>query len=255
MELRALGFLGNRKLMQRVEKFARDYIEKTVADPALRKALTPDYQIGCKRILVSDDYYQAFNRPNVSLVTSPIDHVTAKGIVTADGALHECDTLIYATGFRANEPLADINIVGRSGHTLAHDWRFGAEAYYGITVAGYPNFFMLLGPNTGLGHNSIIFMIEAQARYVMHCLGWLFREGADQVEVRRNVQADFNAKLKADMDRTVWQSGCHSWYLNENGTNSTIWPGFTVSYWWQTRHPDPHDFVITAPQPTVAALA
>jgi cation diffusion facilitator CzcD-associated flavoprotein CzcO len=241
--------------MERVEKFARDYIEKTVADPALRQALTPDYQIGCKRILVSDDYYQAFNRPNVALVTAPIDHVTANGIVTADGQSHEFDTLIYATGFRANEPLADLNIVGRGGHTLSHDWRFGAEAYYGITVAGYPNFFMLLGPNTGLGHNSIIFMIEAQVRYVMHCLGWLFREGADEVEVRRNVQADFNAKLKKDMDRTVWQSGCHSWYLNENGTNSTLWPGFTLSYWWQTRHPDPQDFVITTPQPTVAALA
>jgi cation diffusion facilitator CzcD-associated flavoprotein CzcO len=241
--------------MERVEKFARDYIEKTIPDPALRKALTPDYQIGCKRILVSDDYYQAFNRPNVSLITSSIDRVTAQGIVTADGQLHECDTLIYATGFRANEPLADINIAGRGGHTLAHDWRFGAEAYYGITVTGYPNFFILLGPNTGLGHNSIIFMIEAQVRYVMHCLGWLVREEAFEVEVRRNVQREFNAKLKSDMDRTVWQSGCHSWYLNENGTNSTIWPGFTASYWWQTRHPDPHDFVITAPQPAAAALA
>jgi hypothetical protein len=106
-----------------------------------------------------------------------------------------------------------------------------------------------------LGHNSIIFMIEAQVRYVMHCLGWLFREEADEVEVRRNVQQDFNAKLKKDMDRTVWQSGCHSWYLNENGTNSTIWPGFTLSYWWQTRQPDPHDFVIRLPEPAAAALA
>ena len=254
MEMRALGFLGNRKLMQRVEKFAHDYLEKTIPDPELRKALTPDYQIGCKRILVSDDYYQSFNRPNVALATSPIDHATANGIVTADGQTHEFDTLIYATGFRANEPMAELNIVGRSGHTLAHEWRAGAEAYYGITVAGYPNFFVLLGPNTGLGHNSIIFMIEAQVRYVMHCLGWLFREGADEVEVRRDVQRAFNAKLKADMNRTVWQSGCHSWYLNENGTNSTIWPGFTVSYWWQTRQPDPHDFVIAVPGKVVPAL-
>ncbi len=177
MEMRALGFLGNRKIMERVEKFARDYIEKTITDPALRKALTPDYQIGCKRILVSDDYYQAFNRANVSLVTSPIDHVTAKGVVTTDGQLHEFDTLIYATGFRANEPLAEIHIAGRNGHTLAQDWRSGAEACTRITVTGYPNFFILLGPNTGLGHNSIIFMIEAQVRYVMHCLGWLFRRG------------------------------------------------------------------------------
>jgi cation diffusion facilitator CzcD-associated flavoprotein CzcO len=255
MEMRALGFLGNRKLMQRIEKLALDYIGNTVADPALRKALTPDYQIGCKRILISDDYYQTFNRPNVSLVTAPIDHATLDGIVTADGRLHEFDALIFATGFRANEPLAEIHVGGRDGHTLAHDWRSGAEAYYGITVAGYPNFFVLLGPNTGLGHNSIIFMIEAQVRYVMHCLSWLFREGADEVEVRADVQRAFNAKLKKDMDSTVWQSGCHSWYLNENGTNSTIWPGFTVSYWWQTRQPDPHDFVIRAPEPAVPSLA
>jgi len=255
MEMRALGFLGNRKLMQRVEKFAHDYLEKTIPDPELRKALTPDYQIGCKRILVSDDYYQSFNRPNVALATSPIDHATANRIVTADGQTHEFDTLIYATGFRANEPMAELNIVGRSGHTLAHEWRAGAEAYFGITVAGYPNFFVLLGPNTGLGHNSIIFMIEAQVRYVMHCLGWLFREGADEVEVRRDVQRVFNTKLKADMNRTVWQSGCHSWYLNENGTNSTIWPGFTVSYWWQTRQPDPHDFMIAVPGKVVSALS
>jgi len=255
LEMAALGFLGNRKLMQRVEKLALGYLGRSVEDPATREALTPHYQIGCKRILISDDYYQAFNRPNVSLVTQPIDRITEKGIVTADGTLHELDTIIYATGFRANEPLAELNIVGRGGHTLAHEWRFGAEAFYGITVAGYPNFFMLLGPNTGLGHNSIIFMIEAQVRYIRHCLGWLFREGATEIDVRRAVQKRFNEKLTAQMERTVWHSGCRSWYLNENGTNSVIWPGFTLSYWWQTRQPDPHDFVIAVPEPAPSALA
>jgi cation diffusion facilitator CzcD-associated flavoprotein CzcO len=255
MEMRALSFLGNRKLMQSIEKLARGYIEKTVNDPALRTALTPDYQIGCKRILISDDYYQAFNRPNVTLETQAIDHATVTGLVTADGRAHEFDTLIYATGFRANEPLAEIAIRGRAGHSLAHEWRHGADAYYGMTVADFPNFFMLLGPNTGLGHNSIIFMIEAQMRYIMHCLGWLFREGADAVDVKREVQRRFNNELKAKMDRTVWQSGCHSWYLNENGTNSTIWPGFTLNYWWQTRQPDPHDFVMTLPETTVSPLS
>lgn len=249
MEMRAVGFLGNRKFMQRAEKMALDYLEATVADPALRKALTPDYQIGCKRILVSDDYYQAFSRPNVKLVTDRIERATQKGLVTADGTEHELDVLIYATGFRANEPLAELQVAGRGGHTLAHEWRYGAEAYYGITVAGYPNFFMLLGPNTGLGHNSIIIMIEAQVRYVMHCLAWLFREGADEVEVRHNVQRAFNAKLKDKLAGSVWQSGCRSWYLNENGSNSTIWPGFTMSYWWQTRQPDPHDFRFMVPEP------
>lgn len=255
MEMRALGFLGNRKLMVRVEKMARDYIGRTVKDPALRKALTPDYQIGCKRILVSDDYYEAFNRENVALETAAIDHAVPEGLVTADGRLHECDVVIYATGFRATEPLAELDIRGLGGHSLAHDWRHGAEAYYGITVAGYPNFFMLLGPNTGLGHNSIIFMIEAQTRYVMHCLGWLLREGATRVDVKRSVQRKFNEDLKAQMQRTVWQSGCRSWYLNENGSNSTIWPGFTLSYWWRTRQPDPHDFVMSVPAPRENVLA
>ncbi len=255
LEMGALGFLGNRKLMTRVEKLALSYLEKTVADPDLRTKLTPDYQIGCKRILLSDDYYQALNRANISLVTDPIDHATANGLVTAGGKEHALDTIIYATGFRANEPLAEIEIKGRGGHTLAHEWRYGAEAFYGISVAGFPNFFMLLGPNTGLGHNSIIFMIEAQTRYIMHCLQWLLREGADEVDIRRNTQREFNKKLKTQMARTVWQSGCRSWYLNANGTNSTIWPGFTFSYWWHTRQPDPHDYVIGVPETTVSLLS
>jgi cation diffusion facilitator CzcD-associated flavoprotein CzcO len=255
LEMSALGFLGNRKLMERVEKLSLGYLEKTVTDPDIRAKLTPDYQIGCKRILISDDYYQAFNRANVSLATSAIDRATATGLVTADGKEHVFDTLIYATGFRANEPLAEIDIKGRGGHSLAHEWRYGAEAYYGISVAGFPNFFILLGPNTGLGHNSIIFMIESQTRYIMHCLHWLLREGADEVDVRRNVQQEFNKKLQAQMARTVWQSGCKSWYLNANGTNSTIWPDFTFRYWWRTRQPDPHDYVIGVPERAVSLLS
>ncbi len=248
MEMRAPGFLGNRKLMRRVEQRALAYLEKTIADPQLRAALTPDYQIGCKRILISDDFYQAFDGTNLELVTSPIDHATATGIVTADGREHAIDTLVYATGFRANEPLAELEIRGKGGHSLAHEWRYGAAAYYGMTVAGYPNFFMLLGPNTGLGHNSIIFMLEAQTRYIMHCIAWLLREGANEVDVKARVQRDFNTRLKTRMDRTVWQSGCRSWYLNANGTNSTIWPDFTFRYWWRTRQPSPHDFVFKVPE-------
>ncbi|MGB8365167.1 MAG: flavin-containing monooxygenase [Rhizomicrobium sp.] len=255
MEMRAPGFLGNRKLMSRVEKLALRHLEKTIADPKLRAALTPDYQVGCKRILISDDYYQALAGSNVVLVTSPIGRATPSGIVTADGCEHQLDTLVYATGFRANEPLAELEIRGRGGHSLAYEWRYGAEAYYGMTVAGYPNFFMLVGPNTGLGHNSMIFMIEAQAHYIMHCIAWLLREGADEVDVKERVQRDFNSRLKARMDRTVWQSGCRSWYLNENGTNSTIWPDFSVSYWWQTRQPDPHDFKFVVPEPSASILS
>jgi cation diffusion facilitator CzcD-associated flavoprotein CzcO len=255
MEAGAFGFLGNRSMMKSVEKLALAYLQRTVADPGLRKALTPDYAIGCKRILLSDDYYEAFSRDNVTLVTDDIAHVVPNGVVTADGRLHELDTLIYATGFRANDPLAEVRIAGRGGHTLGHEWRFGAEAYCGITVAGYPNFFMLLGPNTGLGHNSVLFMIEAQVRYVMHCLNWLLVQGVEEVEVRRNVQRAFNAELTKRMAGTVWQSGCRSWYMNPNGSNSTIWPGFTVGYWWKTRQPDPHDFQFLVPEPAPSVLS
>ncbi|HWU27318.1 MAG TPA: NAD(P)/FAD-dependent oxidoreductase [Rhizomicrobium sp.] len=248
LEIGALGFLGNRRLMQRTERLALGYLEKTVPDPRLRALLTPDYQIGCKRILISDDYYQAFNQDNVSLVTEPIGYATRSGLVTADGREHKLDTLVYATGFRANEPLAEIEIRGRGGHSLAHQWRYGAEAFLGIAVSGFPNFFILVGPNTGLGHNSIIFMIEAQTRYILHCLHWLLRDGAEEVEIRERVQKEFNKNLRNWLKPTVWQSGCRSWYLNPNGSNSTIWPGFTFGYWWRTRQPDPHDFVIAMPE-------
>lgn len=244
MELRALGFLGNRKLMAQIEKMARGYIEKSVDDPKLRAALTPDYNIGCKRILVSDDFYAAFNLPNVELVTTPITRADVGSIVTTDGKARAFDVVIYATGFRANEPLSEVAVTGRGGRRLADDWRQGAQAYYGIAAANYPNFFMLLGPNTGLGHNSIIFMVEAQVRYILQCLGWLLRGGAGEIDVKPDVQRAFNDRLQKDMARTVWQSGCRSWYLNENGTNSTIWPGFTLSYWWRTRRARKADFAV-----------
>jgi cation diffusion facilitator CzcD-associated flavoprotein CzcO len=249
MESRALGFISRPGILKPAEKMARSYIARSIPDPAMRAALTPVYAIGCKRILISDDFYASLTRPNIELVTTGIREVTPQGIVTEDGRLHELDVIIYATGFRATELLSELPVTGRGGRKLADDWKDGAQAYYGIAVAGYPNFFMLLGPNTGLGHNSVIFMIEAQVRYVMDCLRW----GAGEVEVREDVQRDFNTALKAKMDRTVWKSGCRSWYLNENGTNSTIWPGFTVDYWWKTRRARRADFEIKTAPVTVTA--
>jgi len=240
LESRALGFISRPGILKPAEKMARAYIARTIPDPAMRAALTPGYAIGCKRILISDDFYPALTRPNVELVTDAIREVTPQGIVTEDGRLREFDAIVHATGFRATELLSELPITGRGGRKLADDWKDGAEAYYGIAVAGYPNFFMLLGPNTGLGHNSVIFMIEAQVRYVMDCLSWR----AGEVEVREDVQRAFNAALNAKMERTVWKSGCRSWYLNENGTNSVIWPGFTVDYWWKTRHARRNDFEV-----------
>ena len=244
LEFRALGFLGHPKLMKQVEKLAREYLEKSVPDAALRVKLTPDYEIGCKRILISDDFYAVMTRPNVELVTEAITEVTPDGIVAADGKTRVVDAIIYATGFRATEWLSAMDVFGRGGRNLREDWKNGAEAYYGITVTGYPNFFVLLGPNTGLGHNSIIFMIESQARYAIECLTWLLRGDAGEVEVRSEVQREFNAQVREALKRTVWQSGCKSWYLNHNGSNSTIWPDFTFRYWWKTRGARRADFEI-----------
>jgi cation diffusion facilitator CzcD-associated flavoprotein CzcO len=232
--------------MKRLEKMAHAYLETTVPDAELRAALTPDYTIGCKRVLISDDFYPAMNRQNVELVTSGISHVEADAIVTADGKRRPVDAIVYATGFRPTDWVPGMQILGRGGRDLTKEWRDAgaARAYYGITAEGFPNLFMLLGPNTGLGHNSIIFMIEAQTRYTMDCLNWLWSGQAQSVEVRKDVQCAFNDKLDDAMKRTVWMSGCKSWYLNADGTNSTIWPSFTLSYWWRTHSARKRDFLL-----------
>jgi cation diffusion facilitator CzcD-associated flavoprotein CzcO len=246
MESRAIAFTVNPKLMKRLEKMAHAYLETTVPDAELRAALTPDYTIGCKRVLISDDFYPAMNRQNVELVTSGISHVEADAIVTADGKRRPVDAIVYATGFRPTDWVPGMQILGRGGRDLTKEWRDAgaARAYYGITAEGFPNLFMLLGPNTGLGHNSIIFMIEAQTRYTMDCLNWLWSGQAQSVEVRKDVQCAFNDKLDDAMKRTVWMSGCKSWYLNADGTNSTIWPSFTLSYWWRTHSARKRDFLL-----------
>ena len=234
-ELLALGFTVNPKYMQRIEKFARQHLERGISDPALRERVTPNYLIGCKRILISNDYYPALVRPNVELVTEGIAEVRAHSIVTTDGRERRVDALIYGTGFRATDVLTPVRIVGRSGVDLNDAWRGGLEAYFGITITGYPNLFMLVGPNTGLGHNSIIFMIEAQVNYVMKCLELLRERGATAMDLRPEVQAQFNRSLQERMKRTVWASGCKSWYLDERGKNTTLWPGFSFKYWMETR--------------------
>jgi cation diffusion facilitator CzcD-associated flavoprotein CzcO len=244
MESRAIAFTVNPKLMKRLEKMALEYMAAAIPDAKLRAALTPDYTIGCKRVLISDDFYPAMNRQNVELVTSAISHVETDAVVTSDGMRHPVDAIVYATGFRPTDWIPGMQVLGRGGRDLTQEWRDAgaARAYYGITTEGFPNLFMLLGPNTGLGHNSIIFMIEAQTRYAMDCLKWLWSGLAQSIEVRKEVQRAFNDKLDADMKRTVWMSGCKSWYLNADGTNSTIWPSFTLSYWWKTHSARQADF-------------
>jgi cation diffusion facilitator CzcD-associated flavoprotein CzcO len=209
----------------------------------LRRKLTPDFPLGCKRVLISDDFYPSLQRKNVALIADRIAEIRPNGVVTEDGTLREADAILYATGFRVTDWLSHVDIRGRGGRKLIDDWRGGAYAYYGVAVNGYPNMFLLLGPNTGLGHNSVVFMIEAQVRYAMDCLRWLWN-GAGSVEVKKDVQDAFNADIRERMKGTVWMSGCKSWYLNPDGTNSTIWPDFTVTYWWKTHAAKKQDFVL-----------
>jgi cation diffusion facilitator CzcD-associated flavoprotein CzcO len=239
-ELRFTTFRGRGDgwLARRIRKACADYLTSQIADPKLRAALTPDYAPGCKRLLISDDYLPALRRENVAVVTSGIARITPEGIVTKDGALHPADVLVYGTGFETTSFLAPIAIEGQGGRKLNEIWRDGAEAYLGVAVAGFPNLFLLYGPNTNLGHNSILFMIEAQVRYVVECASELARSGRRSLEVKPEAQETFNAELQAALAETVWATSCGSWYKTASGKVTNNWKGFTLEYWWRMRRPD-----------------
>jgi len=230
-EARAVGFVRAPWLMRAAERRARGFAKRHITDTAVREAVTPDYLIGCKRVLLSNDFLPTLNRPDVEVVTSPIVQVTADGVVTADGRVRAAEVLILATGFRATEPLGDMRVMGPDGVSLAEAWRDGMAARLGLAVAGFPNLFLLGGPNTGLGHNSVVFMLEAQIGHILRCLRVMERRGAAVMEVRVEAQARFATWLGRRMARTVWLSGCRSWYLDRFGRNTTLWPGFAFGYW------------------------
>ncbi|HEY7348400.1 MAG TPA: NAD(P)/FAD-dependent oxidoreductase [Ktedonobacterales bacterium] len=244
-ELLVPGFLNRSRLLQRGEALALRHLERQITDPALRAKLTPGYRMGCKRILLSDDFYPAISQENVEVVTDRIQRVQAEGIVTEDGVERAFDTIILATGFHVTDmPLARC-VRGRGGQTLADAWREGPRAYLGASVAGFPNLFVLIGPNTGLGHSSMVFMIESQLSYILDCLRLMDRRGIQAIEVRADAQGAFNVELQRRMQGTVWTSGCASWYLDAGGHNSTLWPGFTWQYRRRTRRFDPASYALT----------
>jgi cation diffusion facilitator CzcD-associated flavoprotein CzcO len=228
-----------------------------VADPVLRERLTPDYPIGCKRILIGDDYYPALVRDNVFVVTDSIVRVTEDAIVTANGREHPVDAIIYATGFVTTSFLAPMKITGRGGIRLEDTWKEGAEAYLGMAVAGFPNFFMLYGPNTNLGHNSIIFMIECQVRYVIGCVKSMRKKRLRWLDVKPDAMARFNQELRRRLGKTVWATSCTSWYKTEAGKITNNWSDFTLRYWWRTRRPKLAAFEVAGPgaSPAVTASA
>jgi cation diffusion facilitator CzcD-associated flavoprotein CzcO len=248
-ESRVIAFGGGAWLRWILQKTFRRRLARTVPDARLRAALTPADPIGCKRVLLSNDFYPALNRPNVELVTDAIREVTERGVVTEDGREREVDALVFGTGFQATDFLAPMRVTGVGGRELDAAWREGAEAYLGISVSGFPNLFLLYGPNTNLGHSSIVFMLESQVRYALACMRALRRRGAHALDVRPDAQRAFNVRLQEALARSVWGADCTSWYKTAEGRNTNNWPGFTFRYRRLTRAPRlAHYEVVAAPE-------
>lgn len=246
-EARVLAIVKNPKAMEFAKKMALDYLHDQVKDKALRKKLTPDYAVGCKRILLTDDYYAALTRPNVDVISDAIQEVREHSVVTADGVEHPVDAIIFGTGFTAQSPVPAGLIRGRGGVDLMETWREAPEAYKGSTVAGYPNFFFVVGPNTGLGHSSMVYMIESVTQYVVDAIKQMRSEGWKAVEVKPEAQAAYNEKLQRKIEGTVWQQGgCKSWYQNEAGRNTALWPDYTFRFRQETAHFDSANYAIEA---------
>ncbi len=237
-EYRAAFFTRWPGILKRAQGQVLRYMHHQVADPTLRSKLTPPYVLGCKRILLSNDFYAAVQRPNVDVVTHPIERIATDGVHTADGSFHAADVLIFATGFQTacGNPFP---VFGSGGLSLDAAWSRGPRAYLGTTVAGFPNLFLMTGPNTGLGHNSMIYMIESQARYILDGLRSMRHAGLAAVDVRAEVQDAYNVEVQARMARTVWATGgCRSWYMAPDGSNPTLWPDFTFRFRHRTRRFD-----------------
>jgi cation diffusion facilitator CzcD-associated flavoprotein CzcO len=244
LEARAIGFNGHASVMKLGERIAKRNIDKAVEDPELRAKLTPDYTMGCKRVLVSNEYYPALTRDNVDVITDGVTEVREHSVVDGAGVEHEVDAIIYGTGFHVTDAFDDLDIIGTGGRNLGKEWATeGMRTHKGITVSGFPNLFFLLGPNTGLGHNSVVFMIEAQISYVAEAVRMVEQAGAKTLDARSSVQARFNTEIQRKLEKGIWtQGGCKSWYLDAKGVNRTIWPGFTWRYWLDTRSVRREDF-------------
>jgi cation diffusion facilitator CzcD-associated flavoprotein CzcO len=243
-----MGFMGSARMQGLLRRLAGHHLRAQVPDSATRDALTPNFNPGCKRLLISNTWFPALQRPNVKLVTQAVTAITPTGVVGADGTLYPCDVIVWGTGFKATEFVAPMRIYGETTRLgaspdaslevpeLGARWHnTPAATRLGITVAGFPNLFMLVGPNTGLGHNSIIFMIECQVDYIVRALTAIRGKQNGVLRLRPNVQQDEYTQIQQKMKGTVWSSGCKSWYQNADGHIDTLWPGYTWEYWLKTR--------------------
>ncbi|UXY20320.1 NAD(P)/FAD-dependent oxidoreductase [Streptomyces cynarae] len=236
-ELQVQAFTKHPNELGLVERLAKANMARAVKDPALRARLTPDYRIGCKRILLSSDYYPALAQPNVDVVPSGLAEVRGRAVVAADGTEAEVDAIVFGTGFHVTDmPIAE-RVVGADGRTLAETWKGGMQALRGASAAGFPNWMTIIGPNTGLGNSSMILMIESQLNYMADFLRQLrVLGGRVALDARPSAVAAWNHKVQERMKRTVWNTGgCTSWYLDAHGRNTTIWPGTTTEFQAATR--------------------
>ncbi|MEV6774067.1 NAD(P)/FAD-dependent oxidoreductase [Nocardia sp. NPDC051030] len=239
----ALGVVWKSPLTRVVESVAMLHLRSQVSDPWLRRQLTPDFRAGCKRLLISNDYYPALQRENCKLVTWPIARMSEKGIRTAEGIEHQFDCVVFATGFDVSKAGSPIPITGRDGRVLGDEWSRGAYAFKSVTVAGYPNLFLTFGPNSGPGHNSALVYMEAQIEYLTDAIGILLSRDLRMLEVRQERQDRHNARLQQRLTATTWNSGCSSWYLTEDGFNATMYPGFGTQYVRQLARVNLDDYV------------
>lgn len=246
MEGRVLGFVVDPRLMTLGARAALDYLAKEVPDPTLRQKLTPTYQFGCKRVLISDGYYQGVSRPNVDIVTDGIREVKAHSIVDQNGRERDIDAIILGTGFQAQSPVPRNTVFGVRGVDLRAVWEKSAEAFKGTTVHGFPNLFILVGPNTGVGHTSMVYIIESQVQYVLSALKQMAARGIRRLEVKASAQQAYNERLQSKANRAIWASGCKSWYLDEQGKNTTLWPDFTFRFRAETRALSLDDYELIA---------
>jgi cation diffusion facilitator CzcD-associated flavoprotein CzcO len=248
-EALVLGFVKNPRLMKVVERLARKHMELQIDDPELLEKVTPDYTIGCKRILPSNRWYRTLGKPNVELVTEGISEVRGHSVVTTDGREREVDAIVLGTGFHVTDIPAAHRIRGRGGVLLDDLWHGSPRAHLGSTVAGFPNLFFMLGPNTGLGHSSMVYMIESQIAHVLAALRHMREHRAETIEVRPEVQERYNAALERQLEGTVWNTGCASWYLDRTGRNSTAWPDWTWRFRRRVAQLDPAEYELDAPVP------
>jgi cation diffusion facilitator CzcD-associated flavoprotein CzcO len=233
----------------------RHQLRSQITDPELRARCVPDYVMGCKRVVFSNDWYPALARPNVELVTDRIERIVPDGVVTADGTARAADVIIYGTGFKAVEFLAPMLVSGLGGRGLQEAWQDGPQAYLGITVSGFPNFFMLYGPNTNLGGNSIIYMLEGQIGYALGAIQALEAEHLAWLDVRPEVQDAFRSWVQSASRTSVWETGCHSWYTTATGRNTNNWPDHTFMYRYRVRRFDLAAYRVMPEQPAMTGTS